>query len=169
MVKTKKQDIKPNLTLAVTIDPLHNFTYYASNLLGDINVLLVRYFYSKSIAQKVYVTLCELLNNVVDHIKDRSSMCKVLLTINPETVVIKVKNKTNKSQYDKVKAHIAKIKKIKNQKVYFAEIMKKRQKQGLTGGLGFLRLFIENTKDIGIKYNKRNSYMTIISRLKLKE
>ena len=96
-------------------------------------------------------------------------MCKVLLTINPETVVIKVKNKTNKSQCDKVKAHIAKIKKIKNQKVYFAEIMKKRQRQGLTGGLGFLRLFIENTKDIGIKYNKRNSYMTIISRLKLKE
>lgn len=166
MVNKNNQNKNTTITLGVTINPLYNFNYYASNLLGNINVLLVQYFYSRQIAQKIYVILCELLNNVVDHIQDKSSSCKVHLTISPENVIIKVKNKTNINQYEKVKEYISRIRKIKTQKAYFSEIISERRKHGLTGGLGFLRLFIENTKDISLKYNKKNSYMTVMSKLK---
>ncbi|MBN2532414.1 MAG: hypothetical protein JXB88_05955 [Spirochaetales bacterium] len=166
MEKIEIQNKKPALSLAVTIDPLYNFTYHVSNLLGNINKLLIKYFYSEPLAQRIYVILCELLNNVVDHIEDKSSKCKVLLSINPETVIIKVKNKTNEDQFLKVKNYITTIKKIDDQKTYFSQIIAERRKAGLTGGLGFLRLIIEDTKNISVKYNKKNAYMTVISIIK---
>jgi rRNA processing protein Krr1/Pno1 len=155
-----------NLSLELAIDPLYDFNYYGSNLLSDINSLLVQHFYSKPLAKKVYVILSELLNNVVDHIEDKSSSCKIKLDIDPEGVVIKVKNKVDKDQYDKVKSHIMKIKNINDQKAYFSEIVTQRREKGLTGGLGYARLFIENTNDISISYDRKKSYMTVTSKLR---
>jgi hypothetical protein len=160
-----KTETLPNITLSINFHPLSRLSYGVSNLLGDINAFLVRYFYSRQIAKKVYVTLCELIFNVVDNIQFPGSRLKVELRLSTEKTTIKVMNKVNQHQYDSVKAHIDKIKAAGDPIQLFSETISEKRKQGLTGGLGLMRLFIESSPNITTTYNNKTSYMTVETNL----
>jgi hypothetical protein len=164
-MEIQKKETLPNISLSISLHPLSTLSYGASNLLGDINALLVRYFYSRQTAKKVYVTLCELIFNVVDNIQFPKSRLKVELKLSAEKTVVKVKNKVNKHQYDIVKAHIDTIKEAGDPIQLFSKTISEKRKHSLTGGLGLLRLFIENSPLITTTYNNKTSYMTIETKL----
>ncbi|MBN1699356.1 MAG: hypothetical protein JW881_17685 [Spirochaetales bacterium] len=160
--KTKKA---PDISLAINVKPLSSLSYGASSLLGDINALLAKFFYSQTTAKKVYVTLCELVSNVVDYIRFPGSSLKVELKFSGEDTIIKVKNKVDKDRFESVKAHIDSIRESGDPVTYFSETISKKRKEGVTHGLGLLRLFIESSPRISATFNDKTSYMTIETKL----
>lgn len=162
-------NLQPELQFSYTINPVKNLQYSMSGLLGNFNAELVNQFYPPIIGKRLNIIISELVNNVYENKADECSKLFLSITIQGEEASIVVKNKVTPAQFESVRKHINTIKKSVNSLTLLSETMRARRCNNLKGGLGLIRLASENKALLSVRYDKSSSYMTLNSKLILKE
>jgi hypothetical protein len=155
--------------MACSIKPMKAVRYNMSGLLGNFNADLAGQFYPSIVATRLNVIVSELVNNAVENVIDPAAGFGVTIHLNNSELTVRVSNRVEEPQYYKVKRHIMMIRKAADKKQLLAETIAKRKALRLRGGLGLIRLAAEIKSRLDVKFNRRKSMMTVVSRLSLKE
>jgi hypothetical protein len=130
------------------------------NIIGDIGGLiagfceeLVGYFYPRVVSKRANTVITELFNNAVENSIDPSSTITLEVQINGALLRIKMTNAARQEQFEKIKSHVDRINSADIRRL-MAETIHERRKRQLKGGLGLMRLALENKSRISVDYKE---------------
>ena len=157
------------INLSYQFAPIKDTRYIISEIMGNFNAELFKIFFSKVISKRINTIISELINNVLANTIDKSSYFSVKIYSSENEIRIIVKNNVTLEQFKLVKEHIKMINVHNSPKKLLEEIIKERRAKGLTGGLGLIRIVSEEKAKVQVRYNNNDSYMSIITKMKLNE
>ncbi|MBI4953909.1 MAG: ATP-binding protein [Myxococcales bacterium] len=156
---------RTDIEMSFRVRPLGNVVGDLSGILGAHATELVGAFYPRRVSNKVNVVLTELVNNVLQNFVDRESDIQVTLRLDAERLVLRVSNAATPAQYDKVRGIVERIQATPDPRTLLRDTIRERRKSRLRGGLGLLRLVVENKFQLGVSYDQ--SVLTVESRIAL--
>jgi hypothetical protein len=155
------------INLSYQFEPVKDVRYTISEIMGNFNAELLKTFFSKVISKRVNIIISELINNVLANTKDKNSLFSVKICSYENEIKIIVKNHVTLKQFKFVKEHIKMINDHNSPKKLLAETIKERREKGLTGGLGLIRIVSEEKAKVQARFNSKDSFMAIITKIKL--
>ncbi|MBN1409890.1 MAG: hypothetical protein JW969_03535 [Spirochaetales bacterium] len=164
-VEQKSKPVRMEFRCMIT--PMKAVKYNLSGLLGNFNADLAGRFYPDVLASRLNVMVSELVNNAVENVIDPGAGFSVNIRITESELIVKVSNRADEAQYEKVKRHIGVIRMSDDKKRLMAETIAQRKALRLKGGLGLIRLAAEIKSELNANYNRDKSVMTVVSRLAL--
>ena len=162
---TEKDLAKTNIALRYDISPVKNIIADLSGLIGNFCDELLGAFHSKIISKKANIVITELLDNAIENVRDEESKIILELKINKDELCIKVLNAADREQYEKIKAHLSLINSSKDTRQLLADTIRQRRKDRKKGGLGLIRLVVENKFSIDVDYD--DSFLIVESQIPL--
>jgi hypothetical protein len=162
---TEEDLAKTNIALRYDISPVKNIIADLSGLIGNFCDELIGSFYPKIISKKANIVITELLDNAVENVRDAESNITLEIKINKDELCIKVINVADREQYENVRAHLSLINSSKDPRQLLADTIRQRRKDRKKGGLGLIRLVVENKFSIDVDYD--NSFLIVESQIPL--
>ena len=130
------------------------------NIIGDVGGLiagfceeLVGSFYPHIVSKRANTVITELFNNAVENSVDPSGTITLEVQINSALLRIKMTNAARQEQFEKIKSHVDRINSTDIRRL-MAETIRERRKLQLKGGLGLIRLALENKSRISVDYKE---------------
>jgi hypothetical protein len=130
------------------------------NIIGDIGGLiagfceeLVGSFYPRVVSRRANTVITELFNNAVENSVDPSGTITLEVQINGALLRIRMTNAARQEQFEKIKSHVDRINSTDIRRL-MAETIRERRKLQLKGGLGLIRLALENKSRISVDYKE---------------
>jgi hypothetical protein len=144
---------KSEITAEICVRPVCNILGDISGLIADWAMSVLAMFYSSPVGKKANVALSELITNVLENISSPGGLLQVRLHIDGERLMIAVTNDTPKSQADNVRQRIEELNATANPRKLFADTIRARRGQQLKGGIGLMRLVVENKFKLSTDYD----------------
>lgn len=141
---TYPMNVRTRLAVALRVAPVGDIRGNLATLLADSLPALLAMFYPPAISKKANVAVTELLQNVLENIVDPDSELQLDLRVDPDALVIEVRNKATAAQCAAVRGRIDALREAADPRRLLAETLRARRAGGLKGGLGLLRLVSEN-------------------------
>ena len=160
---------EPIINLSYQFGPIKDIRHIISEVMGNFNEELFKIFYSRIISKRINTIISELINNVLANTKDKDSYFGVKISTFDNQVKIVVKNRVTLQQYNLVKKHVKMINNYSTPKKLLEKTIKERRQKELRGGLGLIRIVSEERVKLQVRYFNNNSYMSVITRIKLNE
>jgi len=130
------------------------------NIIGDIGGLiagfceeLVGAFYPRLVSKRANTVITELFNNAIENGIDPASTITLEVQINGALLRIKMTNVARQEQFEKIKSHVDRINSTDIRRL-MAETIRERRRLQLKGGLGLIRLALENKSRISVDYKE---------------
>lgn len=143
-----------NVALRFELSPVKNIIGDLSGLIGSFSDELLGAFFSRNTGRRANVVITELFDNAVVNNLDNESNIVLDLKKGDGCLHIQVSNKATTEQFEQVKDHVDMINGAKDRKRLLADTINARRKDRLRGGLGLMRLVVENKFDISVSYKK---------------
>ena len=129
------------------------------NIIGDIGGLIARFcedlvgsFYPRVVSKRANTVISELFNNAVENNADPAGAITLEVQIDGAILRIRMTNVAPQEQFEKVKKHIDQINTADIRRL-MAETIHERRRLQLKGGLGLMRLALENKSRISADYH----------------
>lgn len=132
------------ISVTYELEPTRNIVGDLSGLIGTFCDSLVGAFYERSVSRKANVVVTELFNNAVAYNCDDGSKIRVRLSVDGDSMSVRVRNRASGEQCAQVKARIAAMRAATDPRQLLADTIRERRRHQLPGGLGLLRLVAEN-------------------------
>jgi len=130
------------------------------NIIGDIGGLIARFceelvgsFYPRVVSKRANTVITELFNNAVENSADPAGAITLEVQIDGAMLRIRMTNVAPWEQFQRVKKHIDQINSADIRRL-MAETIRERRKLQLKGGLGLIRLALENKSRISADYQE---------------
>jgi hypothetical protein len=161
--RTERLDL--SLSLSAVDDVHHRFSTvvaaaYAS-VLGELT--------TRAVSKKIDVLASELVGNVLEHSTGKKAPLRVDLQTRPGFLQLRVTNRVSASVCDRIKRHVATIRRAADPKTLMAETMETRRAKGQMGGLGLIRLVAETKATLSVSYNKTSKLMRVTAQVPMGE
>jgi hypothetical protein len=141
------------------------------NVIGDIGGLIAGFceqlfsaFYPRLVSKRANTVITELFNNAIENSADPASAIMLDVQINGSVLHIRMANTARPEQFEKVKKHIDLINSTDVRRL-MAETIRERHKLQLKGGIGLMRLALENKSRISVDY--KDPVLTVESEISL--
>jgi hypothetical protein len=130
------------------------------NIIGDVGGLiagfceeLVGSFYPRVVSKRANTVITELFNNAIENSIDPSSTITLEVQINGALLRITMTNVARQDQFEKIRSHVDRINSADIRQL-MAETIRERRRLQLKGGLGLIRLALENKSRISVDYKE---------------
>jgi hypothetical protein len=140
----------------LSIAPVGNVVGDVAGLLGESLLELLSMFYPMRVCKKANVVVTELVTNVLENVSDQESGILLELCIDQERLVVGVTNRATAAQYEAVRARLQEIAQAPNAKHLLRDTIRSRRADRLKGGLGLMRLAVENRFGLAASYDQGN-------------
>ena len=157
------------INLSYQFEPVKDARYIISEIMGNFNAELFKIFFSKIISKRINTIISELINNVLANTIDKNSYFCVKIKSHENEIKIIVKNSVTLEQFKLVKDHIKMINEHNSPKKLLEETINERRTKGLKGGLGLIRIVYEEKTKVFVRYNKKDSFMSVITKINLSQ
>ena len=141
------------------------------NVIGDIGGLIAGFceqlfsaFYSRLVSKRANTVITELFNNAIENSSDPGSAITLEVQIDGSVLQIRMTNAARPEQFEKVRKHVDLINSTDVRRL-MAETIRERHKLQLKGGIGLMRLAVENKSRISVDY--KNPVLTVGSEISL--
>ena len=114
---------------------------------------LIGSFYPRLVSKRTNTVITELFNNAIENSTDPASTITLEVQINGAQLCIKMTNVARQEQFERVKRHVDRINSTDLHRL-MAETIRERRKLQLKGGLGLMRLALENKSRISVDYKE---------------
>lgn len=139
-----------------SIAPAGNVVGDVAGLLGESLLELLSMFYPRRVCKKANVVVTELVTNVLENVSDPESGLLLELRIDQDRLVVGVTNPATLAQFEVVRARLQAIHDAPNPKHLLRDTIRSRRADRLKGGLGLMRLAIENRFGLNATYDQGN-------------
>jgi anti-sigma regulatory factor (Ser/Thr protein kinase) len=115
-------------------------------------------FYPMRVCKKANVVVTELVTNVLEHVSEQDQEGSILLElcIDQDRLVVGVTNRATAAQYETVRARLQEITQAADPKHLLRDTIRSRRADRLKGGLGLMRLAVENRFGLAATYDQGN-------------
>jgi hypothetical protein len=141
------------------------------NVIGDIGGLiagsceqLVSAFYPRLVSKRTNTVITELFNNAIENTADPEGAITLEVQLNGAVLQIRMTNVARPEQFERVKKHIERINSVDIRKL-MADTIRERHRLQLKGGIGLMRLVLENKSRISADY--KNPFLIVESEISL--
>lgn len=148
-----------NIGVSVTVAPIGDIRGNLATLLGQTLLDLLGMFYPPALGKKVNVAVTELIQNVMANVLDEDSALGLDLRVDADALVVRVRNKATRAQFEAVRARVDALAGCPDPKRLFTDTLRARRQDGLGGGLGLMRLVAENRFRLGVSYEQEHLTM----------
>ncbi len=142
-----------------------------SNIIGDIGGLIAGFceqlfsaFYPRLVSKRANTVITELFNNAIENNADPGSAIILDVQIDDSVLLIRMANAARPEQFEKVKRHVTLINTADVRRL-MAETIRERRRLQLKGGIGLMRLALENKSTISVDY--KDPVLTVESKISL--
>jgi len=166
MEQLTEQDLATTqIAMSCTLSPIKHVVCDLSSIIGNYVEQMLLAFYPKIVGKRANIVITELVNNVLENKLNPDSALGVDVEIDAEQLVIRIKNEVPQEVYDEVKQHIDEINGTDDLRAMLKATIKARRKQRAKGGLGLMRLTLENKFKLSADYQQ--GYMVVATTLAL--
>lgn len=163
-----EQDLpSTRIGISCTVEPVNHVVCDLSGILGRFSEDLLKAFYPPVVAKRANIVITELVNNVFENMQFPDSAMELEITVDSDTLVIKVTNAADEVRYAKVADHVQAIHDAQDVKQLMRQTIRDRRVGRQKGGIGLMRLVAENKFQISTEF--LDGQMTVESRLALGE
>lgn len=155
------------IALSYTISPVKNIICDLSGILGNFNAELIGAFYPRLVSKRANIVITELVNNVLENIALSESPITLEVSLDGAWMDIRVRNVATPEQYAHVKQRVDLINNTEDLRQVLKETIRQRRQDRLKGGIGLMRLVVENKFRLATDYNEAESILTVHSQLDL--
>jgi hypothetical protein len=138
----------------LSIAPVGNVVGDVAGLLGDSLLELLSMFYPMRVCKKANIVVTELVTNVLENVSDHESGLVLGLHIDAERLVVDVTNRATAAQFEVVRARLQAIADAPNPRDLLRDTIRRRRADRLKGGLGLIRLAVENRFGLDTTYDQ---------------
>jgi hypothetical protein len=153
------------ISVTYELEPTENIVGDLSGLIGQFCDSFVGAFYPRVVSRKANVVVTELFNNAVAHNTDGNSRIRVSLGLVDGSMKVRVMSAATPDQADELKYRLAEMRDAADQRAMLAHTIRDRHARKLAGGLGLMRLVVENKFSLSSKY--RDGELTMEAQLDL--
>jgi len=150
----------------LSIAPAGNVVDDVAGLLGESLLELLSMFYPMRVCKKANVVVTELVTNALEDVSDHESGFVLGLRIDEERLVVDVTNRATAAQFEVVRARLQAIADAPNPKDLLRDTIRRRRADRLKGGLGLMRLAVENRFCLEATYDQGNLMVRAVLTLK---
>lgn len=162
---TEQDLIDTELSFSLRLSPLKYVICDLSGILAGFVENLLSAFYPRIVSRRANIVITELVNNVLENVLFPESPLSVEVAVAQRELSIRICNQVTPDIFESVSEHVDLINSTEDLKALLKETIRKRRKQRLKGGLGLMRLVVENKFQIAVEYE--NELMTVETRLAL--
>lgn len=123
-------------------------------MLGNFLFQLLGMFFPRRVCARANVVVTELITNVMEHASSRDGEIGLVLTVNPQELVIEVSNSATTEEYEAIRGRFEEIANAKDPKQLLARTVYERHNERRRGGLGLMRLAAESKFQLSTQYAK---------------
>ncbi|MCB9761465.1 MAG: ATP-binding protein [Alphaproteobacteria bacterium] len=150
-----------SISMSYSFSPIEYILCDLSAIMGNFCEELLGAFYPRIISKRANVLITELVSNVLQNTTDPSSRMDLHIDINPERLLIRIKNVATPEQYEVVKSHVDLINQTEDLRELMRKTIRERRERRAKGGLGLIRVAAENKFNISVDY--REGYLVVDS------
>lgn len=132
------------ITMSYELEP-------AGHIVGDLNGLVAEFcerfvgaFYPRTVSRKANVVITELFTNAVNHNADPASRISFGLSLDGDELSVSVSNAASEESIQLVRTTIDRVAAADDPRGVLARTIRDRRDEGQPGGLGLIRLMVEN-------------------------
>jgi hypothetical protein len=140
----------------LSIAPVGNIVGDVAGLLGESLLELLSMFYPMRVCKKANVVVTELVTNVLENVSDHESGLVLELRIDGDRLVVHVTNRATAAQFEVVRARLQAIADAPSARNLLRDTIRRRRADRLKGGLGLMRLAVENQFGLEASYDQGN-------------
>lgn len=141
-----------SVSAAITISPIHHISGDAGGLLGEFFLKFLGMFYPTRSCARANVAVTELITNVMEHAAARDGELRLVLTANPQELVIDVSSNATVAEFEVVQRRLEELAAAKDPMQQFAATVHARHRERQEGGLGLMRLVAESKFRLTAQY-----------------
>ncbi len=125
-----------SVSAAINITPINHISGDVGGLLGNFLFQLLGMFFPRRVCARANVVVTELITNVMEHASSRDGEIGLVLTVNPQELVIEVSNSATTEEYEAIRGRFEEIANAKDPKQLLARTVYERHNERRRGGLG---------------------------------
>ena len=140
-----------HIAMRCSISPQRNIIGDIGGLIASFCEQLVAAFYPRLVSKRANTVITELFNNAIENTADPGEAITLEVEINRSVLQIRMTNAARPEQFEKVRKHVELINSTDIRQL-MAETLRERRRRQLKGGIGLMRLALENKSRISVDY-----------------